>query len=155
MQTYGGAAAAAFWTMYWLMDFGYGFATMFRAARGGAGRDTSANWETQDLAREYFLRCFAFPKWASLLMLPFVVGSFAGFVGALVTWNPRGHFVDGELVCVAVLALIALLPLRSPKQKYLESLFSSADGRLVQRRIQGIHVSRPMLWLDVASFHPL
>jgi len=66
MQAYNGAAggAAAFWVMYWMMRDGYGLATMLRAARGAIGKDTSSNWEAQELAREYFLRCIAFPWWA-------------------------------------------------------------------------------------------
>lgn len=123
MQAYNGSAgAAAFWVMYWMMRDGYGLATMLRAARGAVGKDTSSNWEAQELARAYFLRCIAFPRWASLLMMPLVIGVLACFVGTLATGNPRGGFVDGEMACVALLTLISLLPLREPRKEKLDSL---------------------------------
>ncbi len=155
MQAYNGAAgAAAFWMMFWMMGDGYGLATMLRAARGAVGKDTSSNWEAQRLAREYFLRCIAFPRWASLLMLPLVIGVLACFVGILVTGNPRGGFVDGEMACVALLALISLLPLREPRKETLGSLFAGDGGRGIRTLIQNIRVSQPMRWIDVTSLRP-
>lgn len=155
MQAYDGAAgAAAFWVMYWIMRDGYGLATMLQAARGAVGKDTSSNWEAQRLAREYFLRCIAFPRWASLLMLPLVIGVLACFVGTLASGNPRGGFVDGEMACVALLALISLLPLREPRKETLSSLFAGDGGRRTRAMIQDIPVSQPVRWIDVTSLRP-
>lgn len=155
MQAYNGAAgAAAFWMMYWMMGDGYGLATMLRAARGAVGKDISSNWEAQRLAREYFLRCIAFPRWASLLMLPLVIGVLACFVGTLASGNPRGGFVDGEMACVALLALISLLPLREPRKETLSSLFAGDGGRRTRAMIQDMPISRPMPWIDVTSLRP-
>ncbi|MBN6739286.1 hypothetical protein JKG47_01770 [Acidithiobacillus sp. MC6.1] len=155
MPIYGGAAAAAFLMGYFLMDIGYGPGTLFRAAFGERGKDTSCSWDIQDLAREYFLRCYAFPKWVSLLMLPLVLGSFVCFVGTVVTWNPKSPFVTGELSCVSVLALMALLPLRMSRQGYLKRrLFSEDRGYTFRNRIKETEISRPLLLLDVATFRP-
>ncbi|MBU2790505.1 hypothetical protein HF281_05875 [Acidithiobacillus caldus] len=155
MQAYDGAAgAAAFWVLYWTMGDGYGLATMLRAARGAVGKDTSSNWEAQRLAREYFLRCIAFPRWATLLMLPLVIGLLACFVGTLATGNPKGGFVDGEMACVALLALISLLPLRKPRKETLGVLFAGDGGRRMRKMIQEMPMSQPMRWIDVTSLRP-
>lgn len=156
MEAYNGAAgAAAFWMVYSIMGDGYGLVTMLRAAQGAVGKDTSrSNWEVQELARSYFLRCIAFPRWASLLMMPLVIGVSVCFVGTLATGNPRGGFVDGEMACIALLALIPLLPLREPRKATLDSLLAGDGGRRVRAMIRDIQVSQPMRLLDVTSLRP-
>lgn len=140
--------------VYWMMSDGYGLVTMLRSARGAVGKDTSSNWEAQKLAREYFLRCTAFPKWASLLMLPLVIGVLACFVGTLATGYPRGDFMNGEMSCVAALALVSLLPLREPRKETLDFLFCSEEGGRVRTMMRDIRVSQPMRWIDVTSLRP-
>jgi len=60
----------------------------------------------------------------------------------------------GEMLCVAGLALISLLPLREPRKETLGSLFAGYDGRRVRAMLQNTQVSQPMRWIDVTSLQP-
>ncbi|MBU2821650.1 hypothetical protein HF288_10020 [Acidithiobacillus caldus] len=87
-------------------------------------------------------------------MLPLVIGLLACFVGTLATGNPKGGFVDGEMACVALLALISLLPLRKPRKETLGVLFAGDGGRRMRKMIQEMPMSQPMRWIDVTSLRP-
>lgn len=134
------------------MESGYGIGTLLRAARGGGGKDTVHDWDDQEMAREYFLRCYAFPRWASLILLPLVFGSVACFAGMLITWNPRSPFLAGELFFTSFLALAAMLPLREPRRGYLRELL--ADNPSLRKTLKDANLVHPLWLLDVATLRP-
>ncbi|MBU2739599.1 hypothetical protein [Acidithiobacillus concretivorus] len=156
MIFYTGAAAAAVMTGVLLLDRGYGIGTMLRSAQGVRGKDLSCNWAAQDMARDYFLRCYAFPKWASILVLLLTLISTVCFLFTLFTWNPKSLFVIIEEMSLIVMSIIALLPLRKSRKVYLKGLlYSYGNNRQnLLNMIKESKVQQPSLFIDWVTLKP-
>jgi hypothetical protein len=150
MIFYTGAAAAAVMAGVLLLDHGYGIGTMLRSAQGLRGKDLSCNWAAQDMARNYFLRCYAFPKWASILVLLLTLISFVCFLFTVFTWNPKSLFVSVEEMAVIAMSVIVLLPLRKSRNAYLKELLSSySDNKQnLTNIIKELKVQQPSVFID-------
>ncbi len=150
----GGAGAGVFWLTYQLLGEGYGAHTMWRSALGAEGRDTSTNWKLQEIARAYFLRCVAFPRWVSLCILLTVLAALICFSGMLVTNRPSGPFAYGDLAAAFVLAALATIAFRERSQKVLEDLLPGKERQWALEELAGLPVAEPLCLLDFASFWP-
>lgn len=146
-------ATAAFWIGYWFLASGYGLSTMLQAARGSRGKETAGNWHAQHMAQEYFLDSYAFPKWASWVLLSFTVGTIASFVGVLITWSLKSPFLALELFSVGALSLAASFPLRKPKRMLLERILQQEESQVIAT-IKEMTLEAPTWLLDVGSLRP-